>query len=363
MENDLFLKNQLISYIGNKRKLLDFIGLGLDTIKKDLNKNKLDILDGFAGSGVVSRYFKQHAEILLSNDYEYYSYIIGKCYLSNKSDINIDEVEKINLVLNENKREVKDGIIRSLYSPKNDADIQQEDRVFYTNDNAVIIDTIRKNIDFVREDLRVYFLAPLLSEASIHVNTSGVFKGFYKNSKTKKGQYGGNAENCLSRIKGEIILPVPIFSEYECDSKMFNEDINALVSKLPLVDVAYFDPPYNQHPYGSNYFMLNVIAKNEYPENISKVSGIPSDWYKSAYNKYKEATKSFNELINNTNAKYILLSYNNEGIIPTNELIEIMSKYGKVDIIAKDYPAFRGSRNRKERSNKVEEYLYILKKN
>ena len=34
---------------------------------------------------------------------------------------------------------------------------------------------------------------------------------------------------------------------------------NELVKEIEPVDLAYFDPPYNQHPYGSNYFMLNII--------------------------------------------------------------------------------------------------------
>jgi len=360
MENKEYLTKQLISYIGNKRKLLDFIGEALGIIKKDLNKNKLNILDGFSGSGVVSRYLKQHANILYSNDFEYYSYIIGKCYLSNICDINIKEIKEINNFLNINKYEYKNGIIRNLYSPKDDKNIIQDDRVFYTNENAIIIDSIRKNIDNFNKDLHQYFLGPLLSEASIHVNTAGIFKGFYKNSKTKTGQYGGNAENCLGRIKGEIILPNPIFSNYNCEWKMFNEDINKLT--IPEVDVAYYDPPYNQHPYGSNYFMLNIIAENKVNNNISKISGIPNDWKKSAYNKYNDAIYSFKLLIENTKSKYIILSYNKDGIIPQNELIDIMSKYGSINILEKDYTTYRGSRNRNNLKNTIE-YLYILKKN
>ena len=48
-------------------------------------------------------------------------------------------------------------------------------------------------IENVPEDLKVYLLAPLLSEASIHANTSGVFKGFYKDSKKNIGKFGGNS--------------------------------------------------------------------------------------------------------------------------------------------------------------------------
>ena len=43
----------------------------------------------------------------------------------------------------------------------------------------------------------------------------------------------------------------------------------------------------------------------------------------------KEAAQAFEELIKNANFKYIMLSYNDEGIIPIEEIKRIMSKYGK----------------------------------
>jgi adenine-specific DNA-methyltransferase len=55
-------------------------------------------------------------------------------------------------------------------------------------------------------------------------------------------------------------------------------DANLLVSEVGGFDVAYFDPPYNQHPYGSNYFMLNLLVNYEKPGEISRVSGIPTSW-------------------------------------------------------------------------------------
>lgn len=359
-----YLTTQLITCIGNKRKLLDFIGDGLSIVKKSLKKDKLIIFDGFAGSGVVSRYLKYHSSFLHSNDFEYYSYIVGLCYLANKSEIDFKKIKEVNYLLNKYKLNEKSrGIISELYSPKDDKNIQQSDRVFYTNKNALIIDNIRKMINVVEADLQHFFIAPLLSEASIHVNTAGVFKGFYKNSETKIGQFGGSARNCLERIEAEIKLLVPIFCELECEWKMYNEDTNKLIIKLPELDVAYYDPPYNQHPYGSNYFMLNIIAKYEKPIELSKISGIPKDWQKSNYNKYDSAVKSFNHLIKDTPAKYVLLSYNNEGIISKEEIGKIMKKYGKLDLLVKNYTVFRGGRNIKQRNSKVREILYILKKN
>lgn len=68
-----------------------------------------------------------------------------------------------------------------------------------------------------------------------------------------------------------------MLSLFECDYQVFQEDANALVRKLRGLDLAYIDPPYNQHPYGSNYFMLNLIVKYQRPARVSQVSGVPDD--------------------------------------------------------------------------------------
>ena len=61
--------------------------------------------------------------------------------------------------------------------------------VFIQGKIALIIDTLREYIDnFVTPDL-FYCITPLLIQASIHVNTSGQFKGFFKNSETGLGQW------------------------------------------------------------------------------------------------------------------------------------------------------------------------------
>lgn len=363
-ENEKYLTNQLITYLGNKRKLLDFIESALIIIKKELKKEKLVLLDGFAGSGVVSRSFKKHAKKVISNDLENYSYIIGRCFLSNEKDVDFDRIEFHLKEMDKIKTTVKDGPIQRMYSPKNDKDIKKGERVFYTNKNARAIDSYTKYIhEKVEPELKPFLLAPLLSEASIHANTSGVFKGFYKNSKTGKGQFGGNAQNALSRILGDIKLEKPILSNFDCKSEVYQKDINDLVKELSEVDVAYFDPPYNQHPYGSNYFMLNIISENKVPTEVSDVSGIPTDWKKSNYNKRISAENFLDDLIKNTKAKYILLSYNDEGLIPIDRINEILGKYGVVSLLEKEYNAFRGSRNLDGRPLKVKELLFMLKKN
>ena len=162
---------------------------------------------------------------------------------------------------------------------------------------------------------------------------------------------------------GKIELKKPIFSNYDCQVKLFKEDANQLVKHLRDIDVTYIDPPYNQHPYGSNYFMLNTILQNKVGDVISEVSGIPNDWNKSVYNKKKEALSAFEELVKDIDSKYLIISYNNEGFITQDEMENMLSKYGELKTKEIDYVAFRGSRNLQNRNIHTTEYIFVLKKN
>jgi adenine-specific DNA-methyltransferase len=110
--------------------------------------------------------------------------------------------------------------------------------------------------------------------------------------------------------------------------------------------------------------MLNSILNNSVnPEILSRVSGIPNDWNKSDWNKKSTIKNTFSKLIENTKAKFILVSYNNEGFLTEQDFYEIMNKYGKVKMFEKDYTVFRGGNIKSnKRSNIVKELLFLLKK-
>ena len=166
----------------------------------------------------------------------------------------------------------------------------------------------------------------------------------------------------MERIKGAIILERPILSNFETKYQVFQKDANILAKELKNIDIAYLDPPYNQHPYSSNYFMLNLILQNKMPEKISKVSGIPENWNKSVYNKKNLALDSLEDIVKNLDTKYFIISYNNEGFISQDEMEQMLQKYGILKTVPIEYNAFRGSRNLQNRELKTTEFLFILKK-
>ena len=206
---------------------------------------------------------------------------------------------------------------------------QVNERCFYTRENGLIIDTLRAYIDTVEDKLQPYLLAPLLIKVSIHTNTAGVFKDFTKINKPVLVHLA-ELPVMLYLITKPIQLTTPLWSSCSFTPHIYHNDINQTIAQIPdTIDVIYLDPPYNQHPYASNYFMLNLIATNQLPNNISKVSGIPKEWTRSNYNYRDKAIQSMKELLSQCVAKanYVLLSYNNEGIITVEDWKLIFEPY------------------------------------
>ena len=371
MSRDDFIHQPMLTCIGNKRKMVHIIEDVLLDIKKQIktttknksNKNKkLRILDGFCGSTVVARMLSYHASKLYTNDMELYSYIMAKCFLQAPSLENqakiTSHLERMNTLAESGP--FYEGIISQYYAPKNTKEIKEGERCFYTRENALIIDTLRKYIDDnVEAELQHYCLGPLLVKASIHTNTAGGFKAFYK--KDGVGCFGGSDGFALSRILKKIKLePVIWNNDYSC--VCYKEDINSLLKTFNCTfDLIYLDPPSNQHPYGSNYFMLNVIAENKIPLNISSVSGIPVGWNKSVYNNKAHATIAMKDLVEVClkKSKFLLISYNNEGLIDKEGWQDIFKNYN-VKIYEVESRYIKGSKHSKD--SFVEQLFLVFNK-
>ena len=359
-----YLSRQLITYIGNKRALLGHIAAAVEQVKHRLGKARLRIFDAFSGSGVVSRYFKAHADLLISNDIEQYAAVTARCYLSNRSEVDLAAVSEAVADLNQrvDTEKLPTGFIEELYSPKDEKCITREDRVFYTKSNARRLDNYRRLMDLLPAEVQTMLLGPLLSSASVHANTAGVFKGFYKNRETRIGQFGGSGFDALVRITGQIKLDVPMLSNFECEYQVLQEDANAVAPRLKDLDLVYIDPPYNQHPYGSNYFMLNLLLRYQRPRCVSRVSGIPTDWQRSGYNVKASSFPLLKDLIGTLDTRFLLISFNNEGFIPTQQMRAMLADLGSMNVVETQYNAFRGSRNFDNRPIHVTEQLFLVER-
>lgn len=361
-DDDAYLRQQLITYLGNKRALLPFIDRGIAHAKHALGKERIDFLDLFSGSGVVARLARRHARTLHCNDLERYSQVVNACHQRTADEVDGVALEAELVRMRERMRgPLTPGFLCELYAPADDAAIQPGERVFYTQRNAAFLDTFCNALQDTPAALRPFLLSPVLAQASMHANTSGVFKGFYKN-REGIGQFGGEARNALPRILRDIEVQAPVFSRFSCEVALHQQDANALVRELDPVDVAYFDPPYNEHPYGSNYFMLNLLCDYRRPQAVSRVSGIPTDWNRSAYNKARQAEAALFDAVATVRAKFVLISYNSEGFIGHERFQQALQAMGTLSVMDTRYNAFRGSRNLAGRDVHVTEFLYLLDK-
>ena len=135
------------------------------------------------------------------------------------------------------------------------------ERLFFTRANGMRIDAIRTQValwegrGWLAESEKAVLLASLLYAVSYVSNTSGVFKGFHRG-------WGGRTGTALYRILSALRLCPPVFFDNELDNRAVQSDAQTLAATLraQCVDIAYLDPPYNQHPYGSNYHVLNTVA-------------------------------------------------------------------------------------------------------
>ncbi|MEE3851474.1 DNA adenine methylase [Gordonia sp. LSe1-13] len=362
-EDPHYRSGQLLTYLGNKRALRTQIDHAAQVVQSRLGR-KLVILDAFSGSGSVSRLLKARAASIVANDLESYARVMSECFLANRSDVDTDHlatiVDELNTVVDQGYS--VDGFVEELYAPDDDHHIRAGERVFYTRDNARRLDAYITLIGRQEPAVRPLLLGPLLSRASVHANTSGIFKGFHKDKLTGIGRFGGSGQDALLRILGTIRLEPPVLSRHHAEATVLQMDANDLPEHLGPVDLAYLDPPYNQHPYGSNYFMLNLLTDYRRPTAISPVSGIPTDWNRSRYNVRRESADLMRDLAGSLDARFLLVSFSDDGFIAPEEMIDILRSVGELTEFRFRYNTFRGCRNLRDRSSHVTEHLYLVEK-
>lgn len=351
-----YVFNQLIPYIGNKRKLL---GLIHEAIGRTGAAAGATFLDMFAGSGVVARMAKQLGFRVLANDWEPYAEAINRCYIECNAPPPFRALGGYDTAIGRlNALPPRaDWVTRHLCPASDQRYDRARDRLFYTRANGMIIDAMREQIDQWQRagDLSLHerdcLLAPMLYQACYTSNTSGVFKGFHNG-------WGGQTGTALYRILARFELRPALFHDNRQPNQVFRMDATALAGQLRAAgqraEIAYLDPPYNQHPYGSNYHVLNSIALWDRPPLSEHIAGrnkaaIRTDWRaerRSAYNHRGDAEQAFATLLAALDARWILTSYSTDGVIPLGALVRACAERGHTSVVQREYKRYRVSSQR-----------------
>lgn len=328
-----------MNYIGSKHSLLDFLETSILQVVG--NDNSLVFCDLFAGTGAVGRNFKKLGYKVIANDVQYYSYVLNRHYIGNhKPMIRIET-----LIKRLNNLDGIDGFISQNYAPN-----EKCERKYFTVENARKCDAIRQQIEQwksnreITEDEYFCLLATLLECIDKYANTASVYGAYLKDYKK-------------SARKTMQLEPLPVFVN-EKEHKIFNEDCNTLIREIA-PDILYLDPPYNTRQYSANYHLLETIAKNDNPEIIGK-TGLRKNKENSLYCSRQAVKKQFSDLIANAKAKYIFLSYNNEGLLSPDYIKEIMRSRGEYGVFTKEYSRFKADNNRDYKDSKTTEYLHYV---
>lgn len=356
-----------MNYIGSKLSLLEFLE---ESINKVVDKNCNIFCDLFAGTGIVGSYFKRKGYKIIANDIQYYSYVLNRHYIGNHKelpfskltkeipelkDINIQNRKKIICNYLSNLKGVK-GFIYKNYCLGGTKD-KKEQRQYFSDKNGMRCDVIRQKINdwkkanMISNDEYYFLITSLVESIDKYANTASVYGAFLK--KLKK-----TAQDDLILKPAELIIN-------NQDHEVFNADINEVVEKIN-GDILYLDPPYNHRQYATNYHLLETIAKYDNPKIYGKTGLRDYGKQKSLYCSRMQVKKAFKDLISKAKAKYIFLSYNNEGIMTLDDIKEIMSLRGEYGHFMKEYNRFKADKleNRKYKANKTVEYLhYVVCKN
>lgn len=310
-------------YIGSKRRLIT-------PIKKIINnecKNVKTIADIFGGIGNIANAFNPTHKIII-NDILYSNYITYDCFFSN-SDYDMDYVKEMIDYYNALEGNT------NYFS-------QYGDDKYFTKYNADKIGVIREEINKENGRTKNILLTSLLYATDKIANTAGVYEAYLKKVQT-------NAQN-------NILLEYPnINDEINVGNEIYNMDSNKLVRQIN-PDLIYIDPPYNPRQYGSNYHILENLVEWNKPELFGKTIKHKNN-VKSDYSSKRKAKKVFDDLIQNINSKYVLVSYSNAktNILKYEDIIEIMGDNFKVFNV--DINNYKSNKNIKK--DIIKEFLFF----
>lgn len=333
-------------YYGCKTKLLDYIE---DVVKTLPVKKGSIFFDIFSGTTAVGQHFKRLGYTVYSNDFLEFAYSLAR---TNIETAKIPKFKK--LALSEdiidylNGLKGKAGFITKNYSPFNG-----NKRQYLSIENAKKVDVIREQIEdwkkskLISETEYYYLIASLINAISLVANVTGTYAAFLKS-------WDKRALKPITLEHGEVF-------DNERENKAFHADANDLVG-MHKVDILYLDPPYNARQFASNYFFLELVAEGWFkkiPEIYGNAGMRPYEDQKSDYSISKKAADALLDLVSKAKAKYVLLSYNDEGIIPIPLLKEILSTRGEVKEYTKEHKRYRAI-NQDGSKISTKEHLFLL---
>jgi adenine-specific DNA-methyltransferase len=259
-----------------------------------------------------------------------------------------------------------DNIEPSPYRPS-EKEQPEEERMFFTSENAQQIDGVRTLLEEWREEgwlTRVEYyilLAALIDAADVAANTTGVYGAYLK-------EFGRRQERRL-----ELRVPRLGIQQPAGPHRTRRGDALECAGEEKF-DLLYMDPPYNRRDYAANYHVPELIARGWFEEEptIEGKTGLVKEFVelRSDFCLKDRCVEALEQLVNtavkSSGVRYILLSYNSEGLIPDEQVERIFKSAGSADTyrrFTRDYKRYRSdsdSADRAYKRDRVDEFLYFV---
>ena len=352
-------------YIGSKLNLLSHI----EGVVDNLGVKEGIFCDLFAGTACVAAHFKHRGFQIISNDLLELSYAFQRALIANNAPPQfagivetLGDVPSDSLFTNlspYNKVVAwltclpgKRGFIFHSYCPSGN---NEYGRQYLSDSNGQKIDAIRQQIQQwhdagdITEDEFYLLLLPLLEATSKVANISGTYGAYLKH-------WDRRTYKDLTIVPAEII-------QSDLPHQAFRRDANQLIEDIRC-DILYLDPPYNTRQYITNYHLLETIARYDAPTLRGKTGLRDYETEeKSAYCSKSDCYRAFQDLIEKADARHILVSYNNEGILSRDEVMSILSLRGEPRCNSSiDYRRFKSNSQGDQPvlDNRVQELLFYV---
>lgn len=331
-------------YIGNKTKLLRFIGGVLR--RRGIRAGRA--VDPFCGTASVARELKRLRFQVVAADLMEYAHVLAKAYVeaTRLSDDLPDRIAELN------RLEPEPGFISQHFGPPA--------RMYFTAGNAARIDAMRARIRHWQMggglgDSEAYLLLAALIEASDRVaNTTGVYAAYVKS-------WQPNARRAIELRTPRVITGNGCYA--------FRRDAIELVSELDDFELLYLDPPYNSRQYAGYYHIPELLATgwfDETPVLRGKTGLLPDRDKRSDWSRRSKCEAALEKLVATARCKHIVMSYNAEGILSEAAIERIFKQYGLRDTYQRYASSYRRYRSdadgehRRYAGDRVEEYLYCV---
>ncbi len=304
----------MIKYLGSKRTLVPLLseiagGLAVGSAA-----------DLFAGTTRVGQALRRGGIRVLSNDTASYSEVMGRAYIEADEGVDRDRLRR--LIAHLDGLPGRHGYVTETFCERS--------RYFQPH-NGMRIDAIRAEIDRIAnsELERGLLLTSLLEAADRVDSTVGLQMAYLK-------RWAPRASKPL-----QLREPEPVAGPAGRTSRL---DANQLGDELAGIELAYLDPPYNQHSYYANYHVWETIVRNDAPEHYGvacKREDVREQ--KSAYNSRRTAWQALAGLIERLPTPWLVVSFSNEGFHELDAVRSLLAGRGYVGQVAIDARRYVGA--------------------